>query len=67
MLALAVRTADAPCIERLTAEQVATLLEELASRRGEQLAISVPEPERPIAELSGPARRATAEALKPPR
>jgi len=65
VLAAAIRSADAPCVERLTARQAADLLEELASSRGEELSISIPDPNARIADLAGPARRAIATALKP--
>jgi DNA helicase-2/ATP-dependent DNA helicase PcrA len=65
VLAAAVRSADAPCVERLTAGQAAELLQELASSRSEELSMAVPDPDRPIADLAGAARRATADALKP--
>jgi DNA helicase-2/ATP-dependent DNA helicase PcrA len=65
VLAAAVRSADAPCVERLSAGQAAALLRELASSRGAKLSISVPQPDAAIADLTAPARRATADALKP--
>ncbi len=65
VLALAVRSADAPCLERLSGAQVAELLHELAADRGAELSITVPEPDVPIADLAGATRRATADALKP--
>jgi len=65
VLAAAVRNADAPCVERLTAGQAAELLQDLAASRGAELSITVPDPDAPIADLAGPARRATADSLKP--
>ncbi|MEJ7784535.1 MAG: ATP-dependent helicase [Solirubrobacteraceae bacterium] len=65
VLAAAVRSADAPCVERLTAGQAAELLENLASSRDAHLSITVPNPDTFVAELAGPARRATADSLKP--
>lgn len=65
VLAAAVRSADAPSVERLTAGQAATLLEDLASSRDEELSLAIRDPDIRISHLSGPARRAAAEALKP--
>ncbi|HEV7808509.1 MAG TPA: ATP-dependent helicase [Solirubrobacteraceae bacterium] len=65
VLAAAVRSADAPSVERLTAGQAAALLQDLASSRDEELSIAMPDPNAAIADLAGPARRAAAEALKP--
>jgi DNA helicase-2/ATP-dependent DNA helicase PcrA len=65
VLAAAVRSADAACVERLTAGQAAELLQDLASGRDEELSITVPDPGLRIADLAGSARRATARALKP--
>jgi len=65
VLAAAVRSADAPCVERLTAGQAAELLHQLASSRGQELSISVPDADVPIADLAASDRRATAAALKP--
>lgn len=65
VLAAAVRSADAPCVERLTAGQAAALLQDLAGGRGVKLSIAVPDPNAAIADLARPARRATADALKP--
>lgn len=65
VLAAAVRSADAPCVERLSAGQAAELLQDLASSRGAELSITVPDPDAAIADLARPARRATADALKP--
>jgi ATP-dependent DNA helicase UvrD/PcrA len=65
VLAAAIRSADAPSVERLTGGQAAQLLQDLASSRDTKLAITVPDPDTPIADLTAPARRATANALKP--
>jgi hypothetical protein len=65
VLAAAVRSGDAPCVEGLTGGQAAELLQDVARSRGAELSITVPDPDVPIARLEGPARRATAEALKP--
>jgi len=65
VLAAAVRSADAPGVERLTAGQAAGLLQDLASSRNAELSITVPDPDAPIADLAAPARRATADALRP--
>jgi hypothetical protein len=65
VLAAAVRSADAPSVELLTAGQAAELLRDLASRRGVKLSITVPDPNARIAALAGSTRRATADALKP--
>ncbi len=64
VLAAAVRSADAPSVERLTAGQAAELLQDLASSRDEELSITMADPDSRIADLTGSARRATAEALK---
>ena len=66
VLAAAVRSADAPCVEGLTGRQATALLEDLASSRETTIEIAaVPQPDTAIADLTAPARRATAEALKP--
>jgi DNA helicase-2/ATP-dependent DNA helicase PcrA len=65
VLAAAVRSADAPCVERLTAGQAARLLQDLANSRDEHLSIAIPDPDARIADLARSARRATAQALKP--
>jgi hypothetical protein len=65
VLAAAVRSGDAPSVEQLTAGQASQLLQDLARSREAELWITVPDPDIPIAELTGPARRATADALKP--
>jgi len=65
VLAAAVRSADAPCVERLTVAQAAELLQDLASSRGAELSITVADPDAPIAGLAGTARRAAADSLKP--
>jgi hypothetical protein len=65
VLAAAVRSADAPSVERLTAGEAAALLEELAAGRDEDLSIAIPDPGLRIADLAGTARRAAAQALKP--
>ena len=65
VLAAAVRSADAPCVERLTAGQAAEMLRDVAAERDTELTITVPQPDVAIADLEGSARRVTAEALKP--
>lgn len=65
VLAAAVRSADAPRVERLTAAQAAGLLQDLANSRNAELSITVPDPAAPIADLTATARRATADALRP--
>ena len=67
VLAAAVRSADAPCVELLTTGQAAELLRDLASRRAEELSITILNPHLRIADLDASGRRATAEALKPSR
>lgn len=65
VLAAAVRHADAPCVERMTAGQAAGLLIAIAADRDEHLTLDVPAPDDVIGELSGPPRKQLAEALKP--
>ncbi len=65
VLAAAVRSADAPCVERLTAGQAADVLREVAGRHGAQLSIAVPDSDAAIAGLAQSARKALADAIKP--
>jgi DNA helicase-2/ATP-dependent DNA helicase PcrA len=65
VLAAAVRSADAPCVERLTIGQAAELLQDLAASRDEELSIAIPDPDLRVADLAGTARRAVAQAFKP--
>jgi superfamily I DNA/RNA helicase len=65
VLAAAVRSADAPYVERLTAGQAAELLQGLAGSRDAKLSITVPDPRPRIADLADrrDARRRTLSSL----